>query len=187
MPTDEKELNRLQKDVKILKKKLARSEANRVTLEKIWDRNSRLFETLHKEIETQRELVQQKKEELEALAAKLAKYLSPQVYDSIFTGEREVKIGTYRKTLTVFFSDIVGFTERSEQMEIGKLSRWLNHYLERMAEIAIQYEGTLDKFIGDAVMVFFGDPKSEGEQRDAFHCIRMAMVMREEAKKMGVD
>lgn len=184
---DEKEFKKLQKEVKILKKKLSRSVANRVTLEEMWERNSRLFETFNKEIEKQRELVQEKKEQLEGLALKLAKYLSPQVYNSIFTGEREVKIETYRKTLTVFFSDIVEFTNRSEKMESGKLALWLNQYLDQMAEIALKYEGTLDKFIGDAVMVFFGDPKSEGVKKDALNCISMAMDMRQTAKKMGVD
>ncbi len=180
-------LAKLEKEVRILKKKLKRSEANRVTLEEMWDRNSRLFETLNNEIENQRKIVQEKKDQLEALATKLAKYLSPQVYDSIFTGEREVKIETYRKYLTIFFSDIVGFTSRSEKMETRKLSAWLNNYLDRMAEIALLYEGTLDKFIGDAVMVFFGDPKTNGAAKDAFDCISMAMAMRQEAKKLGVD
>ncbi len=184
---DDNKLIRLEKEVRILKKKLARSEANRITLEEMWDRNSRLFETFNNEINTQREIVQEKKEQLEALASKLAKYLSPQVYDSIFTGEREVRIETYRKHLTIFFSDIVGFTSKSEIMETRKLSRWLNTYLDRMAEIALLYEGTLDKFIGDAVMVFFGDPKTNGEEKDAFDCISMAMAMRQEAKKLGVD
>jgi hemerythrin-like metal-binding protein len=184
---EELEFIKLQKEVKILKKKLARSETNRVTLEEMWDRNSHLFQTFNNEIEQQGKLIQEKNEQLEGLAAKLAKYLSPQVYDSIFTGEREVKIETYRKPLTVFFSDIVGFTTKSENMKTEELSIWLNDYLHRMAEIAIQYEGTLDKFIGDAVLVFFGDPKTSGEKIDAFNCTAMAMAMRQEAKKLGVD
>jgi len=185
--TEDKKLIKLEKEIRILKKKLERSEANRITLEEMWDRNSKLFETFNNEIDSQRKLIQEKKEQLEALALKLAKYLSPQVYQSIFTGEREVKIETYRKRLTVFFSDIVGFTNKSEKMEAGELSRWLNNYLDKMAGIALLYEGTLDKFIGDAVMVFFGDPKSHGEAKDALECISMAMAMRQKAKDLGVD
>jgi adenylate cyclase len=185
--SDEQIIKKLQKEVQIYKKKLARSEANRITLEEIRDRNSNMFQMLNAEIEEQRRLIKEKNLQLEGLAKKLAKYLSPQVYDSIFSGEREVKIETYRKTLTVFFSDIVGFTSKSESMEAEELSQWLNCYLDRMAEIAIKYEGTLDKFIGDAVMVFFGDPKSEGEKKDALNCISMAMAMRQEAKKLGVN
>lgn len=185
--SDEQEIKKLQKEVKILKKKLARSESNRGSLEKIRDRNSQLFETYNNEIEQQRKLIKEKNEQLERLASKLAKYLSPQVYNSIFTGEREVKIETYRKTLTIFFSDIVGFTTKSENMKTDELSKWLNQYLKQMAEIALQYVGTLDKFIGDTVMVFFGDPQTDGTQKDAFDCISMAMAMRQKAKNLGVD
>ncbi len=186
MPED-LDTNKLQKEIKVLKRKLQRSETNRVNLEKMWDRNSHLFETLNAEIAQQRNVIAEKKEQMEALATKLAKYLSPQVYDSIFSGAREVKIETYRKTLTVFFSDIVGFTKIAEGMETEELSLWLNRYLDRMAELALRYDGTLDKFIGDAVMVFFGDPVSSGKQMDAFNCACMAMAMRQEAKRLGVD
>ena len=178
---------KLKKEIKILKKKLARSEANRKNLEELKDRNSRLFETYNREIEQQRKLISEKKEQLEGLTVKLAKYLSPPVFNSIFTGEREVKIETYRKTLTVFFSDIVGFTKKTETMDPDELSHWLNNYLDRMANIAQQFGGTLDKFIGDAVMIFFGDPKSSGEKTDAINCLNMAMAMRQEAKQLNVD
>ena len=124
---------------------------------------------------------------LEILAQKLSKYLSPQVYSSIFTGEKDVKIETSRKTLTILFSDIVGFTQKSEDMEHQELTRWLNNYLNEMANIALKYGGTLDKFIGDAVMVFFGDPKSEGDHKDALRCIQMAKEMSSKAKELGVD
>jgi hypothetical protein len=73
--------------------------------------------------------IKNKKEQFEKLAQQLAKYLSPQVYDLIFLGDKEVKIETYYKDLTVLFSDIVGFTGRAETMEIGQLTTWLNNYL----------------------------------------------------------
>ncbi|MCB1614959.1 MAG: hypothetical protein KDI30_02990 [Pseudomonadales bacterium] len=95
---------------------------------------------------------------LEQLAGKLAKYLSPQVYNSIFEGENDVHVQTRRKKLTIFFSDITGFTEITDTLESEVLSNWLNNYLDEMAQIALRYGGTIDKFIGDAVMVFFGDP-----------------------------
>jgi adenylate cyclase len=111
------------------------------------------------------------------LATKLAKYLSPQVYDNIFSGEREVRIETYSKPLTVFFSDIAGFTPISDNLAPQELAEWLNDYLNEMAQICLRYEGTLDKFIGDAVMVFFGDPRTLGPREDAIQCIRMAQEM----------
>jgi len=123
---------------------------------------------------------------LELLTNKLKKYLSPQVYNSIFKGDNTVRLGTEKKYLTVFFSDIVGFTNTSESMDQEELATWLNDYLNEMAEIALRYGGTLDKFIGDAVMIFFGDPESYGEDLDAIKCVLMAMEMRERAKLMNV-
>ncbi len=121
----------------------------------------------------------EKSEMLEGLSAKLAKYLSRQVYDSIFSGRTDVKVESYRKKLTVFFSDIQGFTELTDRMEAEALSQLLNGYLSDMAEIAEAHGGTVDKFIGDGIMIFFGDPDSLGEQGDALACVRMALSMRD--------
>ncbi len=119
-----------------------------------------------------------KNRQLEALSIKLAKYLSKQVYDSIFTGKRDVKVESYRRNLTVFFSDIAGFTEMTDKMEAETISELLNHYLSEMARIAEVYGGTVDKFIGDGVMIFFGDPETKGEKEDAIACVKMALEMR---------
>ena len=126
------------------------------------------------------------REKLQELADNLSKYLSPQVYASIFSGQTEAKIESYRKPLTVCFSDIMGFTPKAEEMELQDLTEWLNHYLNEMATIALRYGGTLDKFIGDAVMVFFGDPQSQGRQQDAIACVRMAIEMQRRAKAVGI-
>jgi class 3 adenylate cyclase len=126
------------------------------------------------------------REKLEELADQLSKYLSPQVYASIFAGETAAKIESYRKPLTVCFADIVGFTPKSEQMDLQTLTEWLNSYLNAMAGITLRYGGTLDKFIGDSVMVFFGDPKSNGVEADAIQCVRMAMAMQRRAKELGI-
>ena len=92
---------------------------------------------------------------LESLSGKLARYLSPQVYDSIFKGEKNVQIETYRKKLTVFLSDIKSFTEITDGMESEALTSLLNAYLNEMSIIALKHGGTIDKFIGDAIMNFF--------------------------------
>jgi len=77
----------------------------------------------------------------------------------------------------VFFSDIAGFTPVSDSLAPQELAVWLNDYLNDMAEICRRYEGTLDKFIWGAVMVFFGDPRTLGPKDDAVQCIRMARDM----------
>lgn len=128
--------------------------------------------------------VREKKEQLEELSAKLAKYLSPQVFDSIFSGEREVQIETYRKMISVFFSDIKGFTEMTDRMDAEVMTSILNNYLNDMAEIALRYRGTIDKFIGDAIMIFFGDPETRGVKDDAVSCVLMAIEMRKHMRSL---
>jgi len=71
------------------------------------------------------------------IAGKLAKYLSPQVYDSIFAGDKDVKIESYRKKLTIFFSDIKNFTRTTDSMESEALTGLLNEYLNEMSKIAL--------------------------------------------------
>ncbi len=112
------------------------------------------------------------------LASQLSKYLSPQIYNSIFKGRKTARIESHRKKLTVFLSDIVGFTAKTDSMEAEDLSYMLNSYLNRMAEIVLRHGGTLDKFIGDAVLVFYGDPDTHGPVEDAQRSIRMALDMR---------
>ena len=115
---------------------------------------------------------------IEALASKLSKYLSPQVYESIFSGKKNAIIEASRKKLTVFFSDIKGFTEITDRLEPEVLSSLLNNYLNEMSKIALKYGGTIDKFVGDAILIFFGDPETKGEKEDAIACVSMAIEMR---------
>jgi PAS domain S-box-containing protein len=124
----------------------------------------------------------EKSNALAALSSKLAKYLAPQVYDSIFTGQQDVKIVSKRKKLTVCFSDLVGFTEITDKMESEDLTQLLNHYLTEMSKIALQYGATIDKYVGDAIVMFFGDPATLGVKEDALACVQMALAMQ---KRVG--
>ena len=110
------------------------------------------------------EIIAQKNKELEALSTKLSKYLSPQIYNSIFTGAQSVEIASSRKKLTIFFSDVVNFTETTDKLESEDLTNLLNRYLTEMSNIALEHGATIDKYIGDAIMVFFGDPEIEGRE-----------------------
>ena len=79
---------------------------------------------------------------------------------------------------TIFLSDIVQFTDLSDTLEPERLATIINSYLSEMASIALDCGGTIDKFIGDAVLVFFGDPETAGETEDALKCVEMALRMR---------
>ena len=118
------------------------------------------------------------------LSTKLSKYLSPQIYNSIFTGAQGVEIATNRKKLTIFFSDVVNFAETTEKLESEDLTNLLNRYLTDMSDIALQQGATIDKYIGDAIMVFFGDPETRGLKEDARACVRMAVAMLRRMREM---
>jgi class 3 adenylate cyclase len=157
-----------------------------------WQLRHEREELLEQKIQD-REIIEAKSQQLENLAMRLAKYLSPQIYESIFSGSQDAAKTTARKNLTVFFSDIEQFTDLSDTLEPERLAAVINSYLSEMASIAIECGGTIDKFIGDAVMVFFGDPETAGEQQDALKCIEMAIRMRNRVaelqrhwKKLGV-
>lgn len=126
--------------------------------------------------------IERERSKAEELARSLAKYLSPQVWDSIFNGKKSVRLETQRKKLTVFFSDIKGFTELSEELEAESLTDLLNTYLNEMAKLALKYGGTIDKFVGDSIMVFFGDPNTQGARKDAQNAVCMAIAMRKHMK-----
>lgn len=147
---------------------------------------ARGFGELSREIETYVHSVKTEQEKSDELAAKmrdfsnkLSRYLSPQIHESIFSGEKDVEISTDRKKLTVFFSDIVNFTATTENMQPEDLAYLLNHYLTEMTDIALAHGATIDKFIGDAMLLFFGDPVSRGVKEDAIACLRMAVAMQD--------
>ncbi|HIO83569.1 MAG TPA: adenylate/guanylate cyclase domain-containing protein [Deltaproteobacteria bacterium] len=139
------------------------------------------------------EIIEEKSRQLESLAKRLAKYLSPQIYQSIFKNENEGVHKHARKNLTIFLSDIVKFTDLADTLEPERLATVINSYLSEMSLIAVECGGTIDKFIGDAVLIFFGDPESEGETEDALKCAEMAIRMLKRVgelnnhwKKLGV-
>ncbi len=121
---------------------------------------------------------------MEALSKQLAKYLSPQVYKSIFEGRQEVKIASTRKKLTVFFSDIADFTEIADRLESEDLTNILNQYLTEMSDIALKHGATIDKYVGDAIVIFFGDPETRGVTEDALACVRMAIEMQNRMREL---
>ena len=131
--------------------------------------------------ERTRELTQTRSH-LQELSEKLSRYLSPQVYQTLFEGSRDARIETRRKWMTVFFSDLVGFTAIAEKLDPEELTTMLNEYLIEMTEIVFKYGGTLDKYIGDAILVFFGDPDTRGREEDAYACVAMALEMQERLK-----
>lgn len=117
------------------------------------------------------------REELERLGRQYRSYLSSELAHGIQRGEVPSGVLSRKRNLTVLFSDIVGFTAQTERSIPAAMTHALNAYFDRMAELVEAHKGTLDKFIGDACMVFFGDPLTRGPQEDALACIRLAQDM----------
>ena len=132
-----------------------------------------------------KEEVEKKSKEVEAISNQLARYLSPQIHEQIFSGKQNAEVKSNRKKLTVFFSDIVGFTSISDELESEEITNLLNFYLNEMSNIALEYGGTIDKYIGDAVMIFFGDPDSLGVEQDARKCVEMAVAMQKKMNELN--
>jgi class 3 adenylate cyclase len=167
----------LNRQVRVLERKLTRSEENRARLEEAKDRFDTLYRNLIGELDEQKELLDEKNGMLESLSSKLSKYLAPQIYQSIFSGRQDVSLETKRKKLTVFFSDIKDFTQITEDLQAEDLAGLLNEYFTEMSKIALEHGATIDKFIGDAMLMFFGDPESKGLEDDAKACVQMAIAM----------
>ncbi len=98
-------------------------------------------------------------------------YLAPSVIDIMLAQPSKLKLGGERRELTVLFSDIRGFTTISEKLDPEDLTELLNEYLTPMTDIVFRHRGTLDKYMGDAIMAFFGAPVAYKEHaEEACHC-----------------
>ena len=124
------------------------------------------------------------KRQIEKISSQLSKYIPPQIHEAIFAGKYDTQIVTRRKKLTIFFSDIANFTSISEGLQPEDLTNYLNEYFSEMTTIALRYGATIDKYIGDAMMVFLGDPESNGEREDARACVEMALKMQARMKEL---
>lgn len=122
---------------------------------------------------------------LRELNERFSRYLSPELSRSLATGKVSASVGTHRRKLTVFFSDIVGFTRQTEMIAPEDMTFLLNSYFAAMADIVAEHGGTFDKYIGDALMVFFGDPETRGPDEDAASCVSMALAMQRAVTRLA--
>lgn len=124
---------------------------------------------------------ERKKRELKST---FSKYVSPAVVDELLKDAENLKLGGKRQRMTVFFSDVRGFTTISEKLTPEELSRVLNLYLTPMTEIVFKNNGTLDKYMGDAIMAFFGAPVLHPHHaREACRCALESIVKLKELQK----
>jgi class 3 adenylate cyclase len=140
---------------------------------------NRRLEEMNRELEASNDF-------LVRISTKISHYLAPQIFKSIFSGQKDVTIHTERKQLTIFFSDIKDFTATTEGLQPEEITRLLNEYFTEMSAIALKHCGTVDKFIGDALVIFFGDPETKGTVEDARACLNMAAEMQRRLAELNV-
>jgi len=116
-------------------------------------------------------------ERLRRATALIRRYVPAQLATRILAGEHDLRATPERRKVTIFFSDIVGFTEAADRMEAEELSALLNEYLSEMASIADGFGATVNQFVGDGIMIFFGAPEFTSDEDHALRAVRMATAM----------
>jgi adenylate cyclase len=120
--------------------------------------------------------------ELQRLS-QLKRFFSPQLAARIVAGGAQDPLASHRREITVVFLDLRGFTSFAEKAEPEEVMALLREFHAAMGELILAYEGTLERFTGDGLMVFFNDP--EPIPKPVEHAVRMALAMRDRAAQLG--
>ncbi len=128
----------------------------------------------------QRLIERKKRRQIEGM---FGRYVSHQIRDFLVQHPDAANPSGRKERLTMFFSDVRGFTSMSEKMEPQEVQQLLSEYFTEMTGILFKYEGTLDKFMGDAIMAFFGDPVPQPDQ--AQRAVLMALEMQEAIARLN--
>jgi class 3 adenylate cyclase len=127
----------------------------------------------------------------------LRRYLAPQVADAVLEGGATVSMTSTRRNLTILFANVRGFTSLSERLEPEELIEGLNQHFTVMTDVVFRHDGTLDKYIGDGILAFFGDPipfddhaeravATALEMRQRLRSLRMRGLQGDEELNVGI-
>ncbi len=117
----------------------------------------------------------------------ISRYVAEQLARKVREGQHDETAVPSRRRLTMVFTDIVGFSDTADELEPEDLSTLLNEYLAEMTAIAEKYEATIDKFVGDAVICFFGAPTATDDHDQAYRAVRMALEMNERVAELDLS
>ena len=189
-----------------LKRALGRCERLLQQVDKMAKANEKVNINLYNELDRLSKTVQEQADRLEAQAAELAewnrtleqrvaeqlselervgrlkRFLSPQLAELIVSSEDEGILESHRREITVVFCDLRGFTAFSETGEPEEVMGVLREYHSAMGNLIFRFEGTLERFAGDALMVFFNDPVPCADP--AARAVRMAVAMRDSVREL---
>ena len=123
--------------------------------------------------------------ETRALRGVLGQYLSPSVVAHVTRDPDQLKLGGDQREMTVLFADLRGFTTFSETLDPETLVHTLNEYLTAMSDVIFKHEGTIDKYMGDAVMAFWGAPQEQPTHAEC--AVRAGLEMMSELKRLNAE
>lgn len=115
----------------------------------------------------------------------IRRYVPAQLAERILAGDHSTARAHERKKITIVFSDIKDFTKAADELEAEELARILNEYLSEMAAIADRHGATIDKFVGDAILLFFGAPGATDDKDHALRAVEMALAMQERMAELS--
>jgi adenylate cyclase len=118
----------------------------------------------------------------EVLRRSFEAYFPPAVARRLMLNPELVTSAGQKKVITIMFTDIKSFTTYSAALSPDEIRKLLNEYFEAMVDILFRHEGTVDKFIGDGLMVFFGDPEPQSDH--ALRCVRAAIEMQQKCRDL---
>ena len=144
----EAKIEKLERENRVLRKKLARSEENRATMEESKDKYDMLYQSVNEALEVRNRFIRET----------FGRYLSDEIVDNILETPDGVKLGGEKRHVSIMITDLRGFTALSESLEPEQVVRMLNCYFEVMVDIIQQYNGTINEIRGDSLLVIFGAP-----------------------------
>ncbi len=185
-------LSLIHTELKETKEKI--EEYNRTLEQKVEERTAELVKARLELMVLNRDLEQKINDQVQKLSRynDLRRYLSPKLADKILSSGNTLGAQPQRKMMTVLFSDIRGFSTLTDSLEPEELFHLLDTYLTEMTKLIYRYEGTLNKIIGDGMLIFFGDPieMEDHAQRSVLMAIDMqkkVSVLKKEWLHFGYD
>ncbi len=162
----------------------APNDLGRAALQDAYDKQARQLNRLTKLADSTQAKLTDANQKMESLLRNLQRYVPAAVVEVLMESGTEQLPTNSREKITVFFSDIVGFTTITERLDPERLASLMTEYFTEMAEICSKWGGTLDQFIGDAIVIFFGAPRSQGTEEDAQRALSMALDMQDRLRAL---
>jgi adenylate cyclase len=135
----------------------------------------------------ERAVREEKEAERAAIMDIFSRCVSPEVADTFWEKRGDIVMGGERRTVTLIFTDIRGFTTLSENVDSEDVVSWLNEYFSRMHKIVCAYGGHINKYIGDGLMIVFGAPIARGDRLEARAAVSCGLEMLAEVERINQD